>query len=86
MRVMLLFINDSFLPVQRRFIYRNQIVRTVLAQHWHAFALSAQIHICYTEDAQKHIKQDLVASRRPDWASAFWSRQDLCAKLFAGSG
>ena len=37
---------------------------TVLSQHWHGFALSAQIHICYTEDAQKHIKLNLVASRR----------------------
>ena len=44
---------------------------TVLSQHWHGFALSAQIHICYTEDAQKHIKLNLVASRRPDRASAF---------------
>ena len=44
---------------------------TVLSQHWHGFALSAQIHICYTEDAQKHIKLNLVASRRLDWASAF---------------
>lgn len=23
-----------------------------MSQHWHAFALSPQIHICYTEDAQ----------------------------------
>ena len=44
---------------------------TVLSQHWHGFALSAQIHICYTEDAQKHIKLNLVASRRLYWASAF---------------
>ena len=24
-----------------------------MSQYWHAFALSPQIHICYTEDAQK---------------------------------
>ena len=42
-----------------------------MSQHWHGFALSAQIRICYTEDAQKHIKLNLVASRRPDRASAF---------------
>ena len=48
---------------------------TVLSQHWHGFALSAQIHICYTEDAQKHIKLNLVASRRLYRASAFCIRK-----------
>lgn len=51
--------------------YTLLITDAVLTQHWHGFALSAQIRICYTEDAQKHIKLNLVASRRPDWASAF---------------
>ena len=49
----------------------NEKCATVLTQHWHRFALSAQIRICYTEDAQKHIKLNLVASRRLYWASAF---------------
>ena len=51
--------------------YTLLITDAVLTQHWHGFALSAQIRICYTEDAQKHIKLNLVASRRPDRASAF---------------
>ena len=44
--------------------YPLLITDAVLTRHWHTFALSAQIHICYTEDAQKHIKLNLVASRR----------------------
>ena len=44
--------------------YTLLITDAVLTQHWHGFALSAQIQICYTEDAQKHIKLNLVASRR----------------------
>ena len=53
----------------------NEKRATVLTQHWHGFALSAQIRICYTEDAQKHIKLNLVASRRLYRASAFCIRK-----------
>jgi len=36
-----------------------------LSQHWHTFALSAQIHICYTEDAQKHTKIESCCEQTP---------------------
>ena len=48
---------------------------TDLSQHWHSFALSAQIRICYTEDAQKHIKTESCCEQTPVPGVCFLHRE-----------
>ena len=55
---------------------------TVLSQHWHGFALSAQIHICYTEDAQKHTKIESCCEQTPGLGVCFLHREKKRRSIF----
>ena len=55
--------------------YPLLITDAVLTRHWHTFALSAQIHICYTEDAQKHIKTESCCEQTSGLGVCFLHRE-----------
>ena len=55
---------------------------TVLTQHWHGFALSAQIQICYTEDAQKHTKIESCCEQTPGLGVCFLHREKKRRSIF----
>jgi len=55
---------------------------TVLSQHWHGFALSAQIRICYTEDAQKHTKIESCCEQTPGLGVCFLHREKKRRSIF----
>ena len=61
---------------------RSHMVATTLSQHWHSFALSAQIHICYTEDAQKHIKTESCCEQTPGLGVCFLHREKKRRSIF----
>ena len=60
----------------------NEKCATVLTQHWHRFALSAQIRICYTEDAQKHIKTESCCEQTPVLGVCFLHREKKRRSIF----
>ena len=60
----------------------NEKRATVLTQHWHGFALSAQIRICYTEDAQKHIKTESCCEQTPESGVCFLHREKKRRSIF----
>ena len=53
-----------------------------MSQHWHAFALSAQIRICYTKDAQKHIKTESCCEQTPGLGVCFLHREKKRRSIF----
>ena len=53
-----------------------------MSQHWHGFALSAQIRICYTEDAQKHIKTESCCEQTPESGVCFLHREKKRRSIF----
>ena len=53
-----------------------------MSQHWHAFALSAQIRICYTKDAQKHIKTESCCEQTPVLGVCFLHREKKRRSIF----
>lgn len=61
---------------------RSHMVATTLSQHWHSFALSAQIHICYTEDAQKHIKTESCCEQTSGSGVCFLHREKKRRSIF----
>ena len=60
----------------------NEKCATVLTQHWHRFALSAQIRICYTKDAQKHIKTESCCEQTPVLGVCFLHREKKRRSIF----
>ena len=63
-------------------VANNEKRATVLSQHWHGFALSAQIRICYTEDAQKHIKTESCCEQTPVAGVCFLHREKKRRSIF----
>ena len=63
-------------------LLKNEKRATVLTQHWHGFALSAQIRICYTEDAQKHIKTESCCEQTPVPGVCFLHREKKRRSIF----
>ena len=53
-----------------------------MSQHWHAFALSAQIRICYTKDAQKHIKTESCCEQTSGLGVCFLHREKKRRSIF----
>ena len=53
-----------------------------MTQHWHRFALSAQIRICYTKDAQKHIKTESCCEQTPVLGVCFLHREKKRRSIF----
>lgn len=53
-----------------------------MSQHWHSFALSAQIRICYTKDAQKHIKTESCCEQTPVPGVCFLHREKKRRSIF----
>lgn len=73
------YTNIVFFPAIVNKLLKN---RKILTQHWHTFALSAQIHICYTEDAQKHIKTESCCEQAPIPGVCFLHREKKRRSIF----